>query len=201
MAERDMVALLIENTKQGVCSRIRYEKADRASEVQWRVIEPRCWVEGLVATSIRALQHEPERGIRRFIPLRIVAVEPAECRLSLPDACRRFIDGIMHLRPPDRLLNEQRGGRTDAKPGWFQEYSTFVHDALLDMHVTEAEARRANAVVTRLQISTPQLRSVHAAVFAEYLIGCVADGIVSDEEDEQLEALASCLAALGWRPA
>jgi len=182
------------NTQAGVMSWIRYDKSD--PDPPRRLVEPTTLVDGFSGTLLRTIQHEPEVGVRHFSPRQIVEVERAE--LPLSRAGNKFSSLDLSESSIAALLRAKSWRPLEER--WFSEYYRRVWNSVLDTHITEFERRECDDIVREHGLDLSQIRTVHAAVFSDYLRGCVADGAVTPQDEEQIELVLSCLDELGWRP-
>lgn len=210
----DTIQVLMENTEAGYHSRIRYSKPGD-SVMPERVIEPRRLVEGVDGLLVRSLQIGPERGFRVFCSDRIINV----VRDSTPidaDRLRRnlFCSGeVVRFRTstaedsadasreyPGDAMKMSASGRAAWTTPWFNAYAGAIRDAVLDLKVTDHEARLVNRVREQLRLTDAQMRSVHAYLLGEELLGFSADGSFDEAEMASIEQLSDCLNELGWSP-
>jgi len=198
MGKFDPVAVLMDHTREGVLSQIQYNKGETAAPkvLPLRLIEPRALIDGVAGLMVRAVQLKPERGVRHFYAERIVRVEPGDGKCSTGNT---FCDGCLTLR----MSGGRNKAATNVSPSdpRFVQYAAVVRDAILDLHVDADEIEAVENKRDELRVSSGEMRAVHSYVFAEFLLGYSADGIISLDEEEHIEMVASCLDSLGWRPA
>jgi hypothetical protein len=77
-------------------------------------------------------------------------------------------------------------------------YFVWLEKCLIDHRLTDHEISTAIDVATSLE--RDELRGVHARIYANVLEEVLADGIVTDKEQEYLDHVRTSLQKLGWRP-
>src|SRR5690349_5029627 len=90
----DPVQALIDITSRGLYSRIRYRSGSRDST---RIIEPRQLLDGASGQTVRAMQIEPDRGVRSFSVYGITWVEPDSRPVPADDLARNTFAGAQAL--------------------------------------------------------------------------------------------------------
>ena len=212
---RDPVQALIDITASGLYSRIRYRSGSRDTETV-RVIEPRQLVEAASGLTVRAMQIEPDRGVRSFAVYGVTWVEPDDRRIPEPDLARNtFARGQavrVQLQPIRAASAEEPAPRPPspmpaaaiAPPAsawgqqWFTQYVGAIRDALVDLSVPADEEAAVRAVQARLGLTKDQIRAAHCFVLAEELLALSIDGLIDDREEQRLTQMVSCLRVLGW---
>jgi len=84
--------------------------------------------------------------------------------------------------------------------GGLRSYWHALIDALLDGTLAAAELSALHDLQRSLHLSSDQIRSVHARVYAERLLGAAEDDLLTDREVASLASLRTELGTLGWAP-
>jgi hypothetical protein len=212
----DPVQAMIAITAGGHYCRIGYRRGGN-SDVVTRVIEPRQLMDGPFGMRVRAMQIEPDEGVRTFSADLIAWVEP-DTRTLPPEARRTNTFGQAGFpsfgsrQPPAPKRDPLVGSAprpsapepVDAPVGpawaqpWFAEYVGVVRECLLDLRIEQDEAAAVDATRQSLGLSDPQIRAAHAYLLGEELLGLAADGALSDTEEDYLTHFSICLGRLGW---
>lgn len=186
----EAIEALKAHARMGVCSIVEYSK-DSGSSVL-RTVEPTRVLAGCDSVLLRAIQHDPARGVRIFAT--------ASLRVTGVSAVPRVRDGSEFLRQNVRAIWElvERPRRRDEAR--IYEYVSAVRRVLADLTLEGDEVERTEALRRRLGISLSEMRAAHAIVFSE-LIGAFALDLEFDAaEEEQVERAIRCLDDLGWAP-
>lgn len=213
----DPVQALIAITASGHYSRIGYRRGT-TDEVVVRVIEPRQLFEGAFGVRVRAMQIEPDEGLRAFSVDMIVWVQP-DPRPLPPEARRTNTFGQAGFpafgsrqapaakrdplleEPPPRPSAPERV-QSHVGPAWsqewFAEYITVLRECLLDLRVDPDENAAVDATRQSLGLSDGQIRAAHAYLLGEELLGLAADGALNDAEEDYITHFSICLGRLGW---
>jgi len=210
----DPVQGLIDNTARGLYSRIRYRSGSRESETT-RISEPRQLLETAYGRTIRAMQIEPDKGIRSFAVFGITWVEPDNREIPPADLSRNtFARGtavMVELKPASSAAKPsapvQAKQPTELAPApaasawgqpWFTQYVGAVRSALVDLSVPPAEAAAVRSLQAKLALNKDQMRAAHCFILAEELLALSVDGLIDDREEQRLANMVSCLKILGW---
>lgn len=79
-------------------------------------------------------------------------------------------------------------------------YWNALVDAVDDLHASSSDVEYLSILRDRYALEVNEIRALHGRLFADRVREATADEIVTDEEVDRLERLASALAALGWCP-
>jgi DNA polymerase III, alpha subunit (gram-positive type) len=79
-------------------------------------------------------------------------------------------------------------------------YWDALKTVVADLDVTDEEAAEVASERERLGLSTEQVRSLHARIYASVIQQFAADRRIDDREARQLRRLQQCLSRLGWAP-
>lgn len=89
----------------------------------------------------------------------------------------------------------------DAAPfAGLRSYWHALVDSLLDGTLADSELAALRDLQESLGLSREQIRSVHARVYAERLLGVAEDDALTDQEVAVLSSLRAELGAIGWAP-
>lgn len=210
----DPVQALIDITSRGLYSRIRYRAGSRDTETT-RIIEPRQILDTAHGRTIRAMQIEPDKGIRSFSVFGITWVEPDHRAIPAADLERSsFAQGravMVQLHSVTHPANENSANPSPAahvaepRPAasawgqpWFTQYVGAVRNALVDLNVPPEEAAAVRGVQAKLELTKDQVRAAHCFILAEELLALSVDGVIDDREEKRLAQTVSCLKILGW---
>ena len=92
-------------------------------------------------------------------------------------------------------------GAGDAAPfAGLRSYWHALIDALIDGTLAPAELTALRELQQSLGLSHAQIRSVHARVYAERLLGAAEDDLLTDQEVTVLSSLRTELGSIGWAP-
>lgn len=183
----DKTEIIIELAQKRHLAEILYQKSPADAAPPPRVIEPYSISQGKQDIMIRGYQVEPDEGWRYFMKHKIVGVR---------DTGREF-------EPRRRITMDVKNIRQTFEPWaeWSEGvkmYRDAVMDILADMVVTDEERANADEMRRENGIGDEMMRSVHATIFSNCLTHILADGVVDEQERNQIKALHSCLRKLGW---
>ncbi|MBL8760441.1 MAG: hypothetical protein JNL50_03985 [Phycisphaerae bacterium] len=195
----DPVRRMMEITESGHYCCICYEKSRGITHE--RVVEPMHLVDGASGLLVRAIQIEPERGLRCFAVSKIVSVGRHERPLPPKSRARNtFSSGeVRRLPTPSVLPKKESHSRSPWASTSFTQYLMRLREALVDGRLDGDEIEEIAATRVAMSMQPEQVAAAHAYLLGEELLAMSIDGQVDDQDWDRFRAIRASLRTLGWQ--